>query len=115
VAADVEDCVEVGGLADEVVELLRRLPDRRRVLVEGDGDVVLCGVDGGRVERCFAAGGGRDGDLGLGGEDVIGVRELCDTMVSMSGLSLFDRRGSGAYRAGTSRWACPCCRACCGR
>lgn len=77
VAADVEDGVEVGGLAEEGVEFLGGFPHGARVAQEvlRDG-VVLGGFDRGRVQRGFAARGGGDGYGGFGVEDVVGVGEL---------------------------------------
>lgn len=75
-AADEEDCGVGGRLADEIRKLSGFLPERGLLLQEGDGDVVLGRFDGAGVQRGGTAGGGRDANICVGVELVIGVGKL---------------------------------------
>jgi len=75
VPADEEDGVKVFGVADELLEFLCLLEKRFLVVQEVHRYLVVF-VDGAGVQGRFAAGGGGDGDLGVGGELLVWVCEF---------------------------------------
>jgi hypothetical protein len=77
VAAGVKHGVKVGGAPCDLGQLNCLLPDVGVVLVEVGADgILLEELDGGRVQRGFAALGGRVGQLDLVVKDVPRVGEL---------------------------------------
>lgn len=73
--ADEEDGVKVSGVADELFEFLRLLEERFLLVQEVHRYLVVL-VDGAGVQGRFAAGGGGDGNLGVGSEFLVWVREF---------------------------------------